>query len=303
MWRSNTIRMPHATDHPTSLVQSRAMAAVRHPKPSYRPYLPMKVTEQGKLSDAQLESVVLAGQATEKHMQTRHLISQDWDVSFEVNDDGGAVDETTWNEAVESGKLFGTETVQFRQGWMLGDGTGAGKGRQVAGILLDNWLRGRRRSLWLSQSDKLVEDARRDWIAVGGRPSDVINLTRIKPGEPVPAVQGILFCTYATLRSTSRQAKQTRLDQIIDWLSDGTTEKDRHAFQGVIVFDESHAMAPRRRREGEPGTDSAIGSGSGGTAAAERAARTPGWSTCRQPERQRSRDWRTQPGSASGAAA
>ena len=253
IWRSNTIRMPHATDHPTSLVQSRAMAAVRHPKPSYRPLLPLRVTEQGKLSDAQLESVVLAGQATDKHMQTRHLISQDWDVCIEVDNDGGAVDETTWNEAVESGKRFGDQTVQFRQGWMLGDGTGAGKGRQVAGILLDNWLRGRRRSLWLSQSDKLVEDARRDWIAVGGRPSDVINLTRIKPGEPVPAVQGVLFCTYSTLRSTSRQGNGTRLNQIIDWLADGPSEKNRHTFEGVIIFDESHAMAHAAGGKGNRG--------------------------------------------------
>jgi P-loop containing NTP hydrolase pore-1 len=28
--------------------------------------------------------------------------------------------------------------VRFRRGWFLGDGTGAGKGRQVSGILLDN---------------------------------------------------------------------------------------------------------------------------------------------------------------------
>ena len=51
---------------------------------------------------------------------------------------------------------------------MLGDGTGCGKGRQVAAVILDQWLRGRRRALWLSQSDKLLEDARRDWAALGG---------------------------------------------------------------------------------------------------------------------------------------
>ncbi|MGC1864503.1 MAG: strawberry notch family protein, partial [Methylocystis sp.] len=28
--------------------------------------------------------------------------------------------------------------VRFRRGWFLGDGTGAGKGRQVAGVLLDS---------------------------------------------------------------------------------------------------------------------------------------------------------------------
>ena len=57
--------------------------------------------------------------------------------------------------------------VQFRKGFFLGDGTGAGKGRQAAGILLDNWLRGRRKALWISKSDKLIEDARRDWVALG----------------------------------------------------------------------------------------------------------------------------------------
>lgn len=38
------------------------------------------------------------------------------------------------------------DAVRFRRGWFLGDGTGAGKGRQVAGVLLDNWLKGRRRA-------------------------------------------------------------------------------------------------------------------------------------------------------------
>lgn len=31
---------------------------------------------------------------------------------------------------------------RLRKGWFLGDGTGCGKGRQVAGIILDNWLKG-----------------------------------------------------------------------------------------------------------------------------------------------------------------
>ena len=57
--------------------------------------------------------------------------------------------------------------IRFRRGWFLGDGTGAGKGRQVAGILLDNWLKGRRRAVWVSKSDKLIEDAQRDWSALG----------------------------------------------------------------------------------------------------------------------------------------
>ena len=136
---------------------------------------------------------------------------------------------------------------------MLGDGTGCGKGRQVAAILLDQWLRGRKRALWLSQSDKLLEDARRDWCAVGGREDDVIPLGKVRQGAGIPHAQGILFATYATLRSPARQGKPSRLDQIVAWLADGDGEDERHAWQGVIVFDEAHAMANAAGSKGSRG--------------------------------------------------
>ena len=94
--------------------------------------------------------------------------------------------------------------VAFRRGWMLGDGTGCGKGRQVAAIVLDRWLRGTRRALWLSQSDKLLEDARRDWEAVGGSASDVIPLGKFRQGAEIPQRQGILFATYQWLDADRR---------------------------------------------------------------------------------------------------
>src|SRR3546814_18732460 len=72
--------------------------------------------------------------------------------------------------------------VRFRRGWFLGDGTGAGKGRQVAGILLDNWLKGRRRAVWVSKSDKLIEDAQRDWSALGMERLLVTPLSRFRQG-------------------------------------------------------------------------------------------------------------------------
>ena len=37
-------------------------------------------------------------------------------------------------------------------GFFIGDGAGVGKGRQIAGIILDNYARGRRRAVWLSTS-------------------------------------------------------------------------------------------------------------------------------------------------------
>src|SRR3546814_18513830 len=84
---------------------------------------------------------------------------------------------------------------------MLGDGTGAGKGRQVAGVLLDNWLKGRRRALWVSKSDALMEDAQRDWSALGQERLLVTPLSRFRQGAPIRLAEGILFTTYATLRS------------------------------------------------------------------------------------------------------
>jgi hypothetical protein len=55
-----------------------------------------------------------------------------------------------------------------QRGWFLGDCTGCGKGRQRAGIILDNWLKGRRRALWISKSEALIEDVRSDGSAAYG---------------------------------------------------------------------------------------------------------------------------------------
>ena len=143
--------------------------------------------------------------------------------------------------------------VRFRRGWMLGDGTGCGKGRQVAAIILDHWLRGRRRALWLSASDKLLEDARRDWAAIGGSEADIIPLGKFRQGADIPQESGILFATYATLRSPARQGKSSRLEQIVGWLADGMDEDSRHAYGGVIVFDEAHAMANAAGSKGSRG--------------------------------------------------
>ena len=100
----------------------------------------------------------------------------------------------------------------------LGDGTGAGKGRQVAGILLDNWLKGRRRAVWISKSDKLIEDAQRDWSALGMERLLVTPLSRFRQGTPIRLEQGVLFTTYATLRSDARDEKVSRVKQIVEWL-------------------------------------------------------------------------------------
>ena len=263
-WWPLTIRVPGARPHPTPLVQSGAMAAVSHPPPSYRPMLPERVLADGLLSDAQLESVVLAGQAHEGRLAALYRIGEGWETVERVDDDNADREPETGARS-GTGSTGGEETlsapVRFRRGWMLGDGTGAGKGRQVAAVLLDQWLRGRKRALWLSQSDKLLEDARRDWTALGGNEDDVIPLTKFRQGADIPHQEGILFATYATLRSPARQGNPSRLDRIVGWLASGPgsgpgqalDEDSRHAFSGVIVFDEAHAMANAAGSKGARG--------------------------------------------------
>ena len=105
--------------------------------------------------------------------------------------------------------------MRFRRGWFLGDGTGAGKGRQVAAIILDNWLKGRHRAVWISKSDKLIEDAERDWTAVGGYRSDIVPLSRFRQGAAITLDEGILFTTYATLRTQAKGERVSRVQQIM----------------------------------------------------------------------------------------
>ena len=249
-WRPGVVRIAGAIEHPTPLVQSAAMAAVPHPVPSWRPMLPDRVLTDGLLSDAQLESVVLAGEAHSRHLAARYRVGSGWETVARCPEDSDEEIDTAL--LTDEGETL-SAPVRFRRGWMLGDGTGAGKGRQVAAIVLDNWLRGRKRALWLSQSDKLLEDARRDWTAMGGRDADVFPLGNFRQGAEIPLAEGILFATYATLRSPARQGKASRLDQIVAWLAGSLDEDDRQAFAGVIVFDEAHAMANAAGSKGNRG--------------------------------------------------
>ncbi|MBC1237728.1 strawberry notch family protein [Nostoc sp. 2RC] len=223
-YRPQRIRIKDALPHPSLLCESAALALVSPPAPTYKPHLTQNIVSQGLLSEAQLESVIYAGQAHSEFLSGSYLIDDSWDnVTVAAQGEENA--------------------VKFRRGWFLGDGTGAGKGRQCAGIILDNWCQGRRKAIWVSKSAALIEDARRDWCALGGADKDIIDLSNIKLGEPIGFTQGILFCTYSTLRS--QKGGKSRLKQIVEW-----AVKD---FQGVIAFDECHSMGNAMAQEGTLG--------------------------------------------------
>jgi hypothetical protein len=210
------LRVPGAKPHKAKLVQSSAMATVEPPNPTYTPNLPKKIIESGDLSIAQLEAVVYAGQA---HQQI----------------------------------LPGEKG--YRKGFLIGDGTGVGKGREIAAIILDNMRQGRKKALWISKNNDLAKDAQRDYGDVGGNAESIFSLSSIKPGQEIEQEDGILFTTYNTLRMgtaqvspgvlTAKKGVPTRLDQIVAWLGED--------FDGVIAFDESHNMGNAIGMKGKRG--------------------------------------------------
>ncbi|MBE9209442.1 strawberry notch family protein [Nostoc sp. LEGE 06077] len=223
-YRPQRIRINGAKPHPSLLCESAALALVSPPAPTYKPHLPQNIVTQGLLSEAQLESVIYAGQAHSEFLSGSYIVDDSWDnVTVAAQGEENA--------------------VKFRRGWFLGDGTGAGKGRQCAGIILDNWCQGRRKAIWVSKSAALIEDARRDWCALGGHEKDILDLSNIKLGDPIPFTQGVLFCTYSTLRS--QKNGKSRLKQIVEWAG-----KD---FEGAIAYDECHAMGNAMAQEGTLG--------------------------------------------------
>jgi hypothetical protein len=209
-YQPSRITFENAHPHAGSLVETFSMASVPMPPAAYQPRLPARLVKTGALSTAQLEAILYAGQA-----HTRYI-------------PGAFVPSEPGTDLLEH-----AHGADYRYGFFLGDGTGVGKGRTVAGIIMDNLCQGRAKALWVSESATLIEDARRDWCDLGGRPKDVIDLKAVSANHTVDQ-DGIFFLTYATLRRQASETTRARLNQVLELLGPD--------FDGVIVFDEAHAM-------------------------------------------------------------
>jgi hypothetical protein len=202
------VEIPGAHKHPTALVESAAMSAVSPPVATYHPVLAPEIVKDGMLSEAALENVIYAGQAHSSFLPTAE----------------------------------GEPPV--RRGYFVGDGTGAGKGRQIAGIITDNFNQDRKRAVWVTEKATLLEDARRDWRDLGHDPKEVFPFAKIQKDNAPD--EGVSVVTYDTLKGQPKDpTKPTNLQQLVDWLG-----KD---FDGVIAFDESHNLGNAIASEGGRG--------------------------------------------------
>ncbi|XP_067030449.1 protein strawberry notch homolog 1-like isoform X1 [Acropora muricata] len=126
-----------------------------------------------------------------------------------------------------------------RAGFLIGDGAGVGKGRTVAGIIYENYLRGRKRALRFSVSNDLKYDAERDLNDIGCS-IDVSLLNKYKYKAKLSSKvngkvkKGVVFATYSSLigESQGQEKYNTRMSQLLNWCG--------HDFDGVIVLDECH---------------------------------------------------------------
>ncbi|CAK1552377.1 unnamed protein product [Leptosia nina] len=126
-----------------------------------------------------------------------------------------------------------------RAGFLIGDGAGVGKGRTIAGIIFENFLRGRKRAIWVSVSNDLKYDAERDLRDIGASYIEVHSLSKFKYAKISSGVngnvkKGVVFCTYSALigETHANTKYRTRLKQLLQWCGED--------FDGLIVFDECH---------------------------------------------------------------
>mmetsp|Transcript_20487 Transcript_20487/g.41163 ORF Transcript_20487/g.41163 Transcript_20487/m.41163 type:complete len:1688 (+) Transcript_20487:177-5240(+) len=140
-------KLTYGKIHPDPVVENSTLGAVAPPDVTYNLAMPAEIIYEGKLSNLQLEAVVYGCQ--------RHM-----------TDLPGANDYHGFGR-FQSAEDIVKESPAIRAGFLLGDGAGMGKGRTLAGFVVENISRGKKKHVWISVSNDLYEDAKRDLRDLG----------------------------------------------------------------------------------------------------------------------------------------
>ena len=97
---------------------------------------------------------------------------------------------------------------------------GVGKTWEIAGIIMENWERGNKRTLWVTINSNLVTQGQAELQRVGFRGS--MYACGIDFGYSERKKDGVLFCTYTNLKVDNKH--------MLNWLTYGQTQK----FEGVV---------------------------------------------------------------------
>ncbi|WP_408918066.1 strawberry notch-like NTP hydrolase domain-containing protein [Bradyrhizobium arachidis] len=102
-------------------------------------------------------------------------------------------------------------------------------------ILIDNWAMGQRCGVSINKSDKLIDDAQRDWSVLDMERLLITRLPWFPRRSPIRIrlAEDVLFTTYATLRADRRGEKLWCVRHVVESLGSD--------FNGMIAFDESYA--------------------------------------------------------------
>jgi predicted RNA methylase len=217
--------------HNVALVESNTMRMVNMPVAKHKVNFSTEVVRSGALSAVQLENVIYARNA---HSQ--------------VLKDGIT-----------------------RKAFFIGDGTGVGKGRSGAGIVMDNYYErnGNLRVLWVTKEFSLVEATKRDWRDLGGDPNFVYSHSPLRDLN-IALDAGIIVSTYSTMRMQGNEQDKVAKSE----------EEIAHEWEVYERKNEAVAQARRVRNEWKKyikqygyreltGSELAVIVGAGGTPPAE----------------------------------
>jgi len=161
-------KLNYGPPHVEHVVESASLACVAPVDVTYTLALPEAALSSGVLSRVQLEGVIYALQQHEKRLPVSGC----------------------------------------RAGFFIGDGTGVGKGRELAAMIWDNWLRGRTKACWFTCNTDLAVDARRDLDDIGARCTSHAS-NRLRRPNVTPSLVSHLLTRDSARRPSSPPGAET----------------------------------------------------------------------------------------------